>query len=119
MEAVFSVMRASQSERTLGDHDQTQMRSPLATDAGCDFGAKQPADGVEAGLDVWQVCVVRSDEGHEQRAAARFGVDVEDPHALEVGIGQVAGEHEVDALVGLSAQLRELSIDAAGLLLRV
>ena len=88
------------------------MRGSFAADAGRDFGAEQPSNGIEAGFDGAQIGLVRSDEGHEQGSTAGFGVDVEDPQALEDGIGQIAGEHEVDALVGLPAQLRELSLDA-------
>jgi hypothetical protein len=97
-------------QRPLGDHEQPQIRCPLAADAGRDLGTQESADGIEAGFDGPQIGVVGCDERHEQGGTAGFWADVEDPQALEVGIGQVAGENEVDALMGLPAQLSELSI---------
>ena len=105
---------SSREDGPLGDDHQSQVRRALAADGGGDLRAQQATHGLEAGFDLTPLDAIGCDEGHEQRAATDFGFDLEHPQAIEVGIGQFAGQHQIDAFVRLPAQLRQFAIGAAG-----
>lgn len=98
-------------QRSLGDHSEAQMGSPLAGDGRGDFGSKSSAHGVEARADRLELGVIGSGDGDQQRRAPGFGLDIDDPQAIEGWILELTCEHQIHPLMDLPTQLPDLALD--------
>jgi hypothetical protein len=87
------------------------VRCSFAGDGCGDFSSKSAADCVEARADRLELGVIGGGDGHEQRRAPGFGLNLDDPQAIEGWIIELACEHQIHALVDLPAQLPDLALD--------
>src|SRR5690606_26583935 len=87
------------------------MRRPLAADGRGDLGAEPATSCVEARADRLELGAVGGGDGDEHRRAPGFGLDIDDPQAVEGWIIEFTDEHQIQTLMDLSAQLPDLALD--------